>query len=98
MTTYKKLTATQFYYSKHLNLKTKLFNNSLTLSSSIPSNNINKEIINNNILIMKNFLKHIINTEFQIPDNLTFPQTFKENLSSYRKHLISLIKSYPITN
>jgi len=40
---------------------------------------------------MKNFLKHIINTEFQIPDHLTLPQTFKENLSSYRHHLISLI-------
>lgn len=40
---------------------------------------------------MKNFLKHIIKTEFQITDHLTFPQTFKENLSSYRHHLISLI-------
>jgi len=40
---------------------------------------------------MKNFLKHIIDTEFQIPDRLNFPQTFKENLSSYRHHLISLI-------
>lgn len=79
------------FFSKHLNLKKKLFSNELKFPLTITPNNPNKEEINNHIIQMENVIKYLIKTEFQINNHLTFTKQFKNNLSFYRKNLTSLV-------